>query len=86
MRRLLRQRHLSVRAKVSALTASVLASMMVLFGVVLYANINHVLIDNTAQGLRSSAGGAINERLNGQRPPPRNEAPMVAIRVARRER
>jgi signal transduction histidine kinase len=73
MRRLLRHRHLSVRAKVSALTASVLASMMVLFGVVLYANINHVLIDNAAQGLRSSAGGAINERLNGQRPPPRND-------------
>lgn len=67
MKRVLRHRHLSVRAKVSAVTASVLASMMVLFGVVLYANINRVLIDNTAQSLRASAGGAINEQLNGPR-------------------
>lgn len=80
MRHVLGHRHLSLRAKVSLLTASVLMTVMVLFGVVLYANINHVLIDNTAQSLRASAGGAINERLNGPRAagPPRNQ-PFLPI-------
>ncbi|MCA1668546.1 MAG: hypothetical protein LC793_14360 [Thermomicrobia bacterium] len=75
MRKILRHRHLTLRAKVSALTATVLASIMVVFGVFLYLGIGRVLIDNTAQGLRASAGGAINERLNGQRQPrpPRND-------------
>ncbi|MDQ2787932.1 MAG: HAMP domain-containing histidine kinase [Chloroflexota bacterium] len=72
MKRILGHWHLSLRAKVSLLTASVLMSIMVLFGVVLYISIGRVLIDNTAQSLRTSAGGAINERLNG----PRSSEPL----------
>lgn len=77
MKVIARHRHLSVRAKVSTLTASVLASVMVLFGVILYVNISHVLIDNTAQGLRSSAEGAINGLLNG--PKPQRNQPFIPI-------
>ncbi len=69
MTRLLRHRHLSLRAKLIALTASVLVSIMALFGVVLYVGIERVLIDNTAQGLRASAGAAIDAQLNGPRRP-----------------
>jgi two-component system OmpR family sensor kinase len=78
-------RHLSLRAKVSLLTASVLMTVMVLFGVILYTSIGRVLIDNTAQSLRVSAGGAINERLNGPRSgePPRNQ-PFLPIPAAPR--
>ncbi len=67
MKRLTRPRGLPLRAKLIALTASVLTSVMVIFGVVLYIGIGRVLLDNTAQGLRASAGVAINERLNGPR-------------------
>lgn len=69
MKRLLHHRHLSLRAKLIALAASVLVSVMVLFGVVLYVGIGRVLIDNTAQGLRASAGAAIAAQLNGPRRP-----------------
>src|SRR3954471_14747785 len=62
-----RVRGVSLRAKLIALTVSVLTGVMVSFGVVLYVGIGRVLIDNTAQGLRASAGVAINERLNGPR-------------------
>lgn len=69
MKQIARHRHLSLRAKVSALTASVLVGIMALFGVVLYVGIGRVLIDNTAQGLRTSAGVAIDAQLNGPRRP-----------------
>jgi len=69
MKHLARHRHLSLRAKVSALTASVLVGIMAIFGVVLYVGIGRVLIDNTAQGLRASAGTAIDAQLNGFRRP-----------------
>jgi two-component system OmpR family sensor kinase len=85
MRSILGHRHLSLRAKVSLLTASVLMTVMVLFGVVLYTSIGRVLIDNTAQSLRVSAGGSINERLNGPRSagPPRNQ-PFLPLPAAPR--
>lgn len=69
MRKMLRHRHPSLRAKLIALTASVLVSIMALFGVILYVGIGRVLIDNTAQGLRASAGAAIGTQLNGPRRP-----------------
>lgn len=62
-----RRRRLSLRAKVSTLTVLVLASMMALFGVALYASIERVVVDNTAQNLRTSAAGAIGGLLNGPR-------------------
>ena len=74
MSALLRHRGLSLRAKLIALTATVLTVVMVVFGVVLYVGIGRVLLDNTAQGLRSSAGLAINGRLNGPRPPRNDRA------------
>src|SRR5262245_18596509 len=64
MKEMLRRRHLSLRAKVGLLTASVLACAMVLFGDILYASIGRVLIDNTAQSLRSSAYGGIAGPVN----------------------
>lgn len=69
MRSALRHRHRSLRATLIALTASVLVSIMALFGIILYVGIGRVLIDNTAQGLRSSAGAAIDGQLNGPRRP-----------------
>lgn len=69
MREMLRRYALSLRAKLIALTASVLVSIMALFGIILYVGIGRVLIDNTAQGLRTSAGVAIDAQLNGQRRP-----------------
>lgn len=69
MRSMLRHQHRSLRAKLIALTASVLVSIMVLFGVILYVGIGRVLIDNTAQGLRASAGAAIGVQLNSPRRP-----------------
>lgn len=68
---MLRHRHLSLRAKISLLTASVVACMMILFGVILYINIGRVLIDNTADSLRASAYSAINGPFN--RPGPRRD-------------
>ncbi|MHB8645318.1 MAG: sensor histidine kinase [Thermomicrobiales bacterium] len=69
MKRLAYHRHLSLRAKLIALSASVLVTIMALFGIILYVGIGRVLLDNTAQGLRSSAGAAIDVQLNGSRRP-----------------
>jgi signal transduction histidine kinase len=68
MKRLPRHRR-SLRATLIAVTASVLVSIMALFGVILYVGIGRVLIDNTAQGLRASAGAAIGGQFNGPRRP-----------------
>jgi hypothetical protein len=73
----LRHRHLSLRAKVSLLTASVLACMLALFGVILYISIGRVLIDNTADSLRTSAYSAINGPFN--HPGPRREGGTLPL-------
>lgn len=67
----------SLRAKVGVLVAFVLTLMMALFGVVLYLAINNALLDNTAQNLRASAGGAIDAQLN--RPTRNRPGPSLPV-------
>ncbi|MCA1670100.1 MAG: HAMP domain-containing histidine kinase [Thermomicrobia bacterium] len=66
----MRRRALSLRVRLSLLTAIVLTVVLTLFGVVLYLNLHRVLLDNTAQSLRLSAAAAISDKLNGPGPKP----------------